>query len=344
LDGFPAAVVLLIPAGASHPTGGGKMKRQHLSNIVLTATLLISLAVLLDFCLVRGSRAAEVSFSGKHQLRYTMNAGVRIIPFFWINRSNVGGGKVSWGEEADGTKVLSLLLGSDPERVWRKINRWGYIVERVSGSTAELTGIMTQSDEQSIDQAKASTAKSANRYAFKGIRSRLEGAEAQSTTFRMDVSKNYTYRDVDILLGQLPVTGTSVRHLQIPAGTDSGFLFAVRSMLQETAEKFKSTGKPTLPKPRQYVYSARLYKLFMPESRIIKRLSANGHEYKQLIESEFEAHNSATKEVSHFVITYGTEAPFSEIPIKIVYQPRWWFRAELLLDESAGIPLAAVSW
>ena len=318
------------------------MKRQHLSNILLIATLLISLAVLLDFCLVRGSCAAELSFSGKHQLRYTMNAGVRIIPFFWINRNNVGGGKVSWSEEADGTKVLALLIGSDPERVWRKINRWGYVMERVSGSTAELTGVMTQSDEQSINQAKASTAKSSKRYIFKGIRSRLEGAEAQSTTFRMDVSKNYTYKDVDILLGQFPVTGTSVRQLRIPTGTDSGFMFAVREMLHETVEKFKSIGKLTLPKPRQYVYSARLYSLSMPDSKIIKRLSVNGREYKQLIESEFEAHNSATSEVSHFVIAYGTDAPFSEVPIRIVYQPRWWFRAELLLDESAGIPLAAV--
>lgn len=316
------------------------MKRQLLTHILLTATLVIGLAVSPDCCLVRRSCAADLSLSGNHQWLYTMKAGVRFIPFFWINKSNVGGGKVSLREEADGTKELELLIGSDPERAPRKINRWGYILERVSGSVAELTGIMSQSDEQSIDDAKESTEKSSKRYAFKGIRSRLDGAEARSLTFRMNVSENYTYKDADTLLGLLPVTGPSARQLQVPTGTDSGLLFAVKEMLHENAEKYKRSGELTVPTPRQYVYNARLYSLSMRATKIKKRLTVNGREYKQLIESKFEARNSDNGKVSRFVITYGTEAPFYEVPIKIVYQPRWWLRAELLLDESADIPPA----
>lgn len=317
------------------------MKRQRLLKILLTATLLTGQAMSLNCCLAGRSYATDLSLSGKRQRLYTMNAGVRFIPFFWINRNNVGGGKISWSEEADGTKALVLLIGSDPRRAPRKINRWGYIVERVSGSTAELTGVMTPSDEQSIDSAKASTAKSSKRYAFKGIRSRLEGADAKSSTFRMNVSENYTYKDADTLLRQLPVAGASVRQLRVPAGADSGFLFAVREMMRETVENFKRSGKLTVPKARQYVYNALLFRLSVPDSRMIKRLTVNGREYKQLIESEFEARNNATGKVSHFVVAYGTEEPFMEVPIRIVYQPRWWFRAELLLDEGADSHLAA---
>jgi hypothetical protein len=204
-----------------------------------------------------------------------------------------------------------------------------------------LTGVMSQSDEKSIDDAKASTEKSSKRYIFKGIRSRLDGAEAQSTTFRMEVSENYTYKDADTLLGLLPVTGTSVKQLRVPAGTDSGFLVAVREMLRESTGEFKRSGKLTVPKPRQYVYNAHLFSLSMTASKMIKSLEVNGREYKQPIESKFEARNSATGKVSNFMITYGTDASFSEIPIRLVYQPRWWFRAELLLDEVADIPLPA---
>lgn len=303
------------------------------------AASIVALALLLVSYPGRGSAAADLCPSGRHQLRYTMNAGVRFIPLFWISQNNVGGGKISWSEEGDGTKMVELLIGSDPDRVWRKINRWGYIVERVSGSAAELTGVMTQSDEQSIDQAKASTAASSARYAFKGIRSRLEGADAQSSTFRMDVSRNYTYKDSSTLVGLLPTVGKSVKKLRIPAGTDSGFLFSVREMLHETAEIYRNSGKPAVPKPRQYVYNARLFSLSMTGVRIRKRLDVNGREYRQLIESEFEARNSATGKVSHFEITCATHPPFAGVPVRIVYQPRWWFRAELLLKEMADVPM-----
>jgi hypothetical protein len=162
--------------------------------------------------------------------------------------------------------------------------------------------------------------------------------EAQSSTFRMDVSENYTYKDVATLLEQLPATGKSVRHLRIPAGADSGFLMAVREMLHETAEKLKKSGKLITPKPRQYVYNAVLFSLTMDDCEIIKSLSANGREYKRLIESEFKARNSANGKVTRFAITYGADAPYLDAPIRIVYQPRWWFRAELLLDESGVGP------
>jgi len=309
------------------------MKRQFFINILLIVTLLIGLAMLPDCFLVRRSYAADLSSSGYGQWKYTMKAGIRFIPFFWINKSNVGGGEVSFSEDADGTKELALLIGSDPERAPRKINRWGYIVERVSGSTAELTGIMSQSDEESIDDAKESTEKPSKRYVFKGIRSHLDGAEAQSDTFRIKVTENYTYKDVDTLLGLMPATGESTRKLQVPAGTDSGFLFAVKAMLYEPADNFKRSGELTVSKSRNYVYNALLYDLSVSSLKMKKHLKINGREYKQLIESKFEARNSETGKVNRYVITYGTEAPFFKVPVKIVYQPRWWFRAELFLDE-----------
>src|SRR5690606_24237012 len=99
-----------------------------------------------------------------------------------------------------------------------------------------------------------------------------DGAEAQSSTFRMDVSENYTYKDADTLLRQLPSDGASARQLQVPAGTDTGLLFAVREMVHEMAATYKSSGELAVPQPRQYVYNAHLYSLSMDDSRLKERL------------------------------------------------------------------------
>ena len=44
---------------------------------------------------------------------------------FWISKDDVGGARVSWRGDADGAFGLDLLIGSDPARAPRQINRWG---------------------------------------------------------------------------------------------------------------------------------------------------------------------------------------------------------------------------
>jgi hypothetical protein len=34
-----------------------------------------------------------------------------------------------------------------------------------------------------------------------------------------------------------------------------------------------------------------------------------------------------------FTIVCGVDDPLAEIPVFISYQPRWWFKVELVLDE-----------
>jgi hypothetical protein len=276
------------------------------------------------------------SFSAKSERNYTMNVSVEFIPLIHPSWNNVGGGRIAWIEEPGGDKGLELLIGSDPARTPRKINRWGFISERVSGSSAGLIGIMTQSDEQSVDQAKASALKSEKEHIFKAIRSRLNGDEAQSFTVPLQRTENFTYKDAALLLSQIPEEGPSVRQLKIPAGADPGFLFSVKEFIRESVDKYCSSGKLSDIAPRQYVYNASLFKLTLMKSKLVKKLVVNGKEYHKLIESEFEALNKTTGKKSGFSITYGTDAQISNIPVRITYKPRWWFQAELLLDEGAA--------
>ena len=72
--------------------------------------------------------AMEVS----RERRYQVDARVR--PFlFWVRESNIGDGRLTWRRGRDGTLGYELLVGSDPARTPRHINRWGYLREE-SGS------------------------------------------------------------------------------------------------------------------------------------------------------------------------------------------------------------------
>jgi len=316
------------------------MNRQTWILILLTAFLLIPSLLLTCSNLIFATPAVpDISIMPslkKMEHAYTMNAGVRLL-VFWMSWKDVGGGRISWIEKEDGGQELELLIGSDPTRAPGKINRWGYIVERISGSSSELIGIMTQSDEQSVAQARASIDQSDKMHAFKAIRSRSNGTQAQSSTILLKLSENLTYKDASRLLKRIPEADSFSRQLGIPDGADSGFLFAVKEMIRQSVDTYSGSGKLSPVKPRRYIYNASLFTLSMTSCKLLKRLAVNGHEYQKLIESKFDAHNTETGKTSHFSVTYGTDAPISRIPIRILYQPRWWFRAELVRDADAGI-------
>lgn len=273
---------------------------------------------------------------------YTMTARVRPL-LFWISRSGVGGARISWLQSADGIQGLELLIGSDPARTPMKINRWGYVAERVAGSSAELIGVMTESDEQSIEQAAAKQTQPGGTHAFKAIRGRLNQGLAQSTIIRLLLVDDFTYREADALLRRLPPIGPTTRQMSVPNGADPGFLFAVKGIVHDSVENYRRSGavRSGAQMRRTYVYDATLYELILKSSQFLKTTLVDEHEYRAVIESQFEARNMRTGKISRFSITYGTEAPNAEIPICIVYQPRWWFEAELRLEYDSGAATAA---
>jgi hypothetical protein len=50
-----------------------------------------------------------------------------------------------------------------------------------------------------------------------------------------------------------------------------------------------------------------------------------------VLTSEFVVTNRATRETTEFEIAYGTEDTLSEVPVRIVYRPRWWLELQLTL-------------
>jgi hypothetical protein len=272
---------------------------------------------------------------------YALTARVRPL-LFWISRENVGGARIAWTEGADGSRTAELLIGSDPARAPMRINRWGYIGERVAGPTAEILGVMTTSDEESIGQAKAGLAGQRGAHAFKAIHGGLKDGVAYSTVMHLLLTDDFTYRDAEELFRQLPQAGGVTRRKDVPAGVEPGFLFAVKGLLHEIVGGYNRSGRVSARRTRRiFVYNSCLYELMQEESRFQPETLVGGRVYKATIESKFKTRNTATGETSGFVITCGTRAPIEEAPVRIVYRPRWWFETELLLQD--GVDVLAVA-
>ena len=50
------------------------------------------------------------------------------------------------------------------------------------------------------------------------------------------------------------------------------------------------------------------------------------------------ARNRSTGSATSFSVIYGTEGALAGIPVAARYQPNWWFKVELELDEDQDVP------
>jgi hypothetical protein len=266
---------------------------------------------------------------------YSMTARIRPL-LFWISRKDVGGARISWTESTTGVTEIEMLIGSDPERAPRRINRWGYVAERLSDGSYELIGLMTESDEESMAEAEERISQPGASHAFKAIRGRLCEGRAESTVIHLLLTENFTFRDFAKLLELLPPAGPVTRSGNVPEGTAPGFLFALKELLRNHVASYRDTGMLDQKTCRRvFVYNATLYELTRRSSKLLPSAEINGRQHRRLIASSFQTRNLATGGTAKFGITYGTEGGMAEMPVRIVYRPRWWFEVELALEGGA---------
>lgn len=248
--------------------------------------------------------------------QFTVSARIRPL-LFWTPRREVGEARFMSSESAGGGRHLELLIGTDPDRTPRGINRWGYIAETVCGTRAELVGLMTESTEQTVDQAQAALDEARGR-PLKAIRARQVSGEAATEIVTVRPTADVTYRDLGRVLALLPPHGEA-SVATVPPGTDSGFLVAVTGLIHESVSAHRESRRARGGLRRAYVYAGRLYDITMRSSTVVDTMSA--------IESDFEVRNRATGSTSEFRIVYATA---DGEPIRIVHRPRWWLEVELL--------------
>jgi len=254
---------------------------------------------------------------------YRMLAKVRPL-LFWMSRDNVGSARIAWLGDEHGSKGFELLIGSDPARAPRKINRWGYIAEELRGSTASTLGVMKQSNEESIEDAKAKLASEVSgTHAFKAIRATTANGHATADVLTLQARSDLTYRDIGSLLTLIDghASRTSTNTVNLPAGMKAGFLLALADLMAHP--KLKSV---------PYVYNGKFHTLHLKGlDRVSMR--GSGRDYADLARARFETENQTTRERTPFEITYGTSGDLKEVPVHVMYQPKWWFQVELFLED-----------
>jgi hypothetical protein len=270
--------------------------------------------------------------------RYRLSAAIRPF-FFWVGAKNVGGARIVWREDAEGRRGYELLLGSDPARAPRRINRWGWVREDADGPRATMTGLMNRSEDDSLDQAKAGL-QSKGSYLFKLNRARVDDGNARAEAITVYAPQDFTFRQLDELLrfaeATKPVPG--VRVSRLPPGTRPGLLFALADLVRAGVAAARAPGDAGgTPRIVPFTFNAGVYDLAVTSWERVERAPYGSRTYEKLVRLEFESRNREKGTTERFVLACGTEGPLAGVPVFVRYQPKWWFKVEGVLDETEGL-------
>jgi len=270
---------------------------------------------------------ADSAASAAARHHYTISARVRPLILFWITRSNVGDAIVERTRTPE-QATYSLLIGTDPRRTPLRINRWGYLEEDIRGDEARLLGVMTQSDEESIEQAEASVrTQPAGSHPFKIIHATADGAEARARVASINAPQDYTLKQLRAVLdlAERETAGGTLRVVPMANGTRPGFLAALADAMHTPAERSIS-----------YVYYGRLYHLRRTHSSAVPDLRIAARSYGPAVAADFVITSAHDGEQTKFSLTYGTRGPYAEVPLAASYQPRWWMQIALAIDDAGA--------
>ncbi len=279
------------------------------------------------------------------EARYRMSAAVRPLLIFWIHAGDVGGARILWRADAAGRRGFELLIGSDPLRAPRRINRWGFEREQEDEHGATLFGVMRKTDEESLDEARSELRREGRAgFPFKAIRSRVENGQVRSENTLWRAPRDYAYRDIGELLALVatpPQSPPRVREARLPAGTRPGLLFALSELVDAAIAAALAPGTPRqLPTgaTRTFTFNASLYDLTLRSASWLDSASFGGRRYERLLRLGFQHLNREKGSRERFVLVCATEGPLAGVPVYVEYQPKWWFKAEGVLDDSEVFP------
>ncbi len=269
--------------------------------------------------------AMEVS----RERRYQVDARVR--PFlFWVRKSNIGDGRLTWRRGPDGAVGYELLVGSDPARTPRKINRWGYLREELGGNGAIAFGVMSQSDEESVADADKNTSRTDDTHAFKALQQLLTASHARVTISDVRVQRDLTYADLGALLSAVPAAPSQTKTVTMPECTSPGFLAAAASLMEEgRTAAAKTSNAPHFV--RTYPYNGQLYELRLQSAEHVNQHTREGRSFGPAIRGRFSVLNRTTGDETPFLVVYGAEGELTGVPLLISWRPRWWFQIECAL-------------
>ena len=269
--------------------------------------------------------------------RYRISAKVRLL-LFWAGRDNVGSARASWLVSGDGGQELTLLIGSDPERAPRGVNEWGFVREQVDGDSARVFGVRTVGDADSPDAARALVDERDRTVTFDAICSQVDSQQVLTTMATVTGQASLDHARFEPLLDALNAHSSwSLRRMKRPAGTAPGFLTALHGMMTRLAASWRGGGKPGNAHA-YYVYKDSTYDLSVERIDALPEFRTGNRRILKLLRVGFLVRNTQSESLTRFEAIFGTEGDLAGVPVQATYQPTWWFKIRLELDESADAP------
>lgn len=320
------------------------MTRRAISHIVFTAVAVLYGAAERDVAAAARTTAvsAGAATPGIDTHHYILNVRVRPLLLFWIGRSNVGDAVITHAVTSSSVRY-SLLIGSDPARAPRRINRWGYLEENIRGDEATVIGVMTESEEESVADAEASFRKEGSGpHTFKVIHASVDHAQSRSIVTAVGATTGYSLQQAQAVLDLARTDHASgaSRVVQLPAGTRPGFLSALAEIVHGQAERARA-GHAGVGDTLTYVYHGKLFALRGRSVQVKPTFDVAAARYGRVLDAQFAMRDLADGEETTFSITYALDGALAEIPLTMSYQPRWWMEVTLALADGDAAPLAA---
>ena len=268
---------------------------------------------------------------------YRMDGRIRPL-LFWFGKDDIGLARITWRAATDGARGYEMLVGTDPQRAPRALNKWGFIAEQVSGTNGRLLALMTGNDTASYDDAAADAEQAHTSGDFRAILASVEGGAGAWRTARINTATALSIHDVDATLDRVRQEASAVaaRQQPLPAGTRPGFLVALAELIESGANQ--PPGSPAARTAGQqrlrYAFGQGLYELSLRGSERTTVTLDRG--VTPVIRSSFEIRTLATDARTRFDVLFGTSGTLAQVPVAAEWQPRWWLKVALRLADSAG--------
>jgi hypothetical protein len=308
-----------------------------------------------EAALREAARWIQEPLRARVQYEYEMTARVRFL-LFWVGRDDVGSGVIrrSSGQNPPGLEAIELLIGSDPAKAPRRINRWGAameVVRRDAGAPHSVVesvffGFMTQarSDASASElEGQMSKEKSGKAFLYQGVLSRMDGAGGIARTVPFASDRDFdihTYEEAKSrVFAELDGPATKTRRtepgLQQQCLRVSGFLASVAELVDAALEG-NAAGRELCYLHYGELYSLRLDKMeTVAQKTISYDLKKEGktftRTYRNLGNMQFLIRNRQTGKKTPFELLVAFEGALRGAPVRITYQPNWWFQVILNL-------------
>lgn len=290
----------------------------------------------------------------RSEFDYIMTARVRLL-LFWVGKDDVGGGYIRLGSSTQDAslEVINLLIGSDPAKAPRAINRWGLASETVhrrpeangAPDSSVFFGFMKVSSGTSVAEMQKELAKEkqSGNFLFSAILNQGGPGENFAKTVPFASNTDFTIHDLErtepVVLEHLMSSEGRFRNADAgefrACNRTEGFLSSV-SELVEAALNGRSA-----PISNCYLYNGQRFTLKLKQvTRVPKKdihitLRDVPHDYARtyhdLLLASFDNFNETTKISANFDLLLGTTGALRGAPVQIMYQPNWWFQVILNL-------------